>query len=1140
MILTRYIADRFRLLTACLMALSALWSCTDKYLYDPYIIPDGVANLTCQLVCEAPAAAALGGRTPGNEINDFKRLDVLIYDADDNLYRHYSTTATAEYDPETGGTGPFKLENYAYKVDGNKDTAEDAKPSDSDEVPTAHASFDIKRLPFGKYHIYAVANTDFPADFDFADLEKVKKYKLGWNASSIAANGQMFGYFTPFESQKSEGFDAPEIIVRDSSVKIHSWLKRAVSKVTVAFDGSGLKNGVNVYIQNVTIYDIPKTCYLGAENAPNDTTQLLNRPWVGSVRNANTSSLTYSADGQVTAGYRTITNPEQQYESGLWVNKVYKPNTSYHAANAQSLFFFENIQGDKSEEGKNDIYYNKEQQEPYTEDGVGKNINYPYENGDSINDYKDRVPCGTYIEVEAYYISNSFENTSHGPIKYRFMLGKDTRYDYNAQRNYHYKLTLGFRGWANQPDWHIIYNEDDPGIEVGPTVRVSYLYNTPATLPVKLNGTPKSLKLEIVENNWAPIDEDTDVVPSQVVASEPAQFQFKWARNVYNAGWDGVTRPWLGFLALQVKGNSPKDIATDILNTAAYNFDKGLSVQTTLNTDYYKKEGQNERTFSAADLDYGKHEVSGAANNNWEVNHIVDTKGNVSQKSRMVLIPIWTRPKSMIYGSGFSGNNPYEYYSRKAKIKLTGIFEDPSSPTGEKEVIEYCTVYQVPRVVNPKGIWRSLERSENFSVTLMTAVNSNGQSDYRKLVSKGPWRAYIEAPAQTKIGIVKNSATEGYASEKGDTIYGYDGSNVEFDVTFPGSEASAVIHVDYHNNNCVHKILVRQGTASTVELGDGVTWYPYTLYGARWLSDGSVGDGFTDTYTAEFTKHPLVIGSLFRRGKQSLGIRQWNNDRPNLGFMKGPDGASFSCRNYSDGWRNYNRTWDQINYRDDYNNSGNNRQRTLGTFDGQYKVATLDDYQKLTAASEFAFGIFYSDGATKTQRSYSAATGLTDYNNTGTFDGHPEYGARAVVAYNATSGKQVIFPIGGTGAGRRKGNTMHRNNGQYVFLPDTLPDGKNYRWENSYFYGMLQYGDVCELLSASSQADGNWWRPVCYNLPINPGVIYWIDQFVNANNNTSIENNCLGWDINFFNFDFSPYTANNYMDACPIKLVVKK
>jgi AGZA family xanthine/uracil permease-like MFS transporter len=67
--------------------------------------------------------------------------------------------------------------------------------------------------------------------------------------------------------------------------------------------------------------------------------------------------------------------------------------------------------------------------------------------------------------VKAHYENKNEEIVSSGDITYRFMLGKDITIDYNAERNYHYKLTLFFKYDANDVDWRIEYKEE-PGIYV--------------------------------------------------------------------------------------------------------------------------------------------------------------------------------------------------------------------------------------------------------------------------------------------------------------------------------------------------------------------------------------------------------------------------------------------------------------------------------------------------------------------------------------------------------------------------------------------------------------------------------------------------------------------------------------------------
>ena len=46
------------------------------------------------------------------------------------------------------------------------------------------------------------------------------------------------------------------------------------------------------------------------------------------------------------------------------------------------------------------------------------------------------------------------------------MLGKDVTSDFNAERSNHYKVTLKFRNNANDPDWHIVYEPEQPEITI--------------------------------------------------------------------------------------------------------------------------------------------------------------------------------------------------------------------------------------------------------------------------------------------------------------------------------------------------------------------------------------------------------------------------------------------------------------------------------------------------------------------------------------------------------------------------------------------------------------------------------------------------------------------------------------------------
>ena len=73
------------------------------------------------------------------------------------------------------------------------------------------------------------------------------------------------------------------------------------------------------------------------------------------------------------------------------------------------------------------------------------------------------------------------------------MLGKNVTTDYNAERNHHYKLTLKFKNFANDADWHIDYEEPEPSIQVPEPYYISYLYNHKMMLPVKVNTGGRAL-----------------------------------------------------------------------------------------------------------------------------------------------------------------------------------------------------------------------------------------------------------------------------------------------------------------------------------------------------------------------------------------------------------------------------------------------------------------------------------------------------------------------------------------------------------------------------------------------------------------------------------------------------------------------
>ncbi|MDE5797318.1 MAG: hypothetical protein K2H75_09405 [Muribaculaceae bacterium] len=1092
-------------------------SCADDFPRYETDFPEGEGSLVGTVTFTPTVPTSLGGtRTPGDTIKNINSLCVLVYTADGNLFKRYRQSDLADYTP-----GTYTVSGYDH-LDGT-----DAKP---EETTTAKATFTLLGLPFGKYRIYAVANMgDLTAYDDQIQTEDgLKSISLRWNPNNVPSNNQMFGYFTPAGNMESEGFESKELLIfKSSGTKIHAWLKRAASKVTVAFDPSGLNQDVWIYIKNVTIRDIPKTCYLGKENTPTNVDSLYNhlatpypvpdytKPSAVEVQNTR---FEYNSDG-------LITDPNVHTGSaktdGLELTNSIREAipAEAHDNNAPSLFFYENNQGDKSTRDDKDKF-DKRQQHSGTDDGVGTPIRKDTLN----NDFKDRVPCGTYIEVEAYYISTNPNKVGEGSIKYRFMLGKDVTYNYDAQRNYHFKVTLGFKGWANDPDWHIDFELPEPGIEVPPVFRVSYLYHQKSELPIRILGDCTSLTVTITENNWAPYDSTALAAPYFVPPAETAfepdpVYAFRWNRQAYldsEYRQDGKEDCAFGFLALHLPDRNTTTVSTSF--SAEANEDL---------RNRYRDANEGNRSFTRDELSVGSHPQTND-DDSYEVKKIYDDNNKEVSNQKTLMLPVWTRAKTLIEGSGFSGNNPYEGYERKAVLHIKAIFSDGT------EIEKDVTVLQVKRLVNPKGVWREYNRDDAFHVTLLEAASGNDMADFIPFTSQGEWTAFIDAQTDTqnKFSISPSSSTVGY--QKGDTIHGYTGSyidfNINFDVSVGASESQcAIVKVLYHGNQCLHKILVRKGYHAPITMG-GKRWSSFSLYQAT-PTGGT--DGVSDTYAAVLTKNPLMLGSMFRRGIQSRGILVRNNmdsvlvNGFGLGPFMAPGNRTFEVARKTNNQSEWDRqTWTQIGFRNDVRTT-----RTLGTFtaeDGQrYRVPTYQDFKDLTDNAEFGFGVVYGSAATAPKTKANEAYGLIDPNNEGLFN--DERGMRGVIVYERTTGNQIFFPIGKYGTGRRNNFILTGNNA-----------------------GQLRYGDVNYLLTIARNS-ANLYRPVPYNLMVQSGNIYWIDQYRYPVPDTPPSGpgvtddditvyyrgyGCLGWDMNYFNFDFNPYTANNWRDACPIKFIL--
>lgn len=402
------------------LMIATVTGCYDEFMKEE-IIGEGKASISATLDFKPMSSALSRTRAAGDALKDICSLHVLLYDKDKNL------------------KNKWKIEGYSVSDENRTDNDAEANPNGEHhtaETTTKRATFKLpEEISFGKYYMYAVANIpDLLTAYSDAikTVDGLKNIPLVWDSENVANNGQMIGFFTK-SSVPALSADDESFVVNEKSVKLHAWLRRAASKVTIAYDGTNLNDNVSIYIMAASIKDIPKSCPLGTENTPGHIDSLIHD---GGIIKYFEGDVQPGLDNFITQYKAVVTN--------------HAPTLTYgnHGETTESLFFYENRQG----AGEN--MPNKRQDA----NGDGK-LDYPGLPGDDTYRLKDDVPYGSYIEVDAIYRSENPGKPGVGIIKYRFMLGQDVEKDYNATRNCHYKLTLKFKGYGNDVDWHIEYKQ---------------------------------------------------------------------------------------------------------------------------------------------------------------------------------------------------------------------------------------------------------------------------------------------------------------------------------------------------------------------------------------------------------------------------------------------------------------------------------------------------------------------------------------------------------------------------------------------------------------------------------------------------------------------------------------------------------
>lgn len=1131
----------FRYITRILpvLAIAALaGACQDDRLgFSDEELRDGVVNLSLEASFSPFAAGKLSRASnamDGDGMKDIIDMVILVYDRDGNLLPKFTQKVEAT-----------KIKN-AQSVDRDPENASNGTLAESSTLSVKN--IDLK-LPFGQYYIIAVANlgkavSDTKSTYEVLTteggeyakaaktLDGLRNIRVGWSVGpdNYSKNSAMLGYFDEEDASSPRAESAfSTVTVNRPGMKLRAWLRRCASKITIDFNGSQLRDNVYVYIKSAKIYDIPKTCTLGFGKGIAST---VDETAVSADYN-NRATAYSDLENHIYENNWTSTNGRTYPENGQYIeygegddyhnwpcitkgdsvitDKASGMAIDFHKEESPALFFYENMQGDAP--------YGKIPVPDLNDGGVYENDpKYPH-------NFKDAVEFGTYIEVEGFYHSDANGNISEGPIKYRFMIGKDVDKNCDAERNYHYKLTLCPRGNGNDYDWHIDFNEESGFIVPNPWY-VSYVYNHKSVMPFKYIP-PEDYELveitaEIIQNPWYSCElKDKDGNPAS--NTDPDAFiKKKVPDNEKNGPYlESTKNDYTGNGFLSLRDTSTKTVITN--DDAGGDF-KGYLVDTSKVANQRYFEGMLENTVNRSKRTYtiGKSTVEDVSNTEREKYSYDFDREKVSFQ-----IPLFTRAKVMIKQTGYTGNNPYVGQQRIAKLQLTAKIRKIDDHSTIDYVTQNVNVIQVRRVVNPKGVYRSADNFDPFHVTLMW-LDGNKSENFTPVESYGPWRAEI-------IGDDNFITLNGKK-----TVSGHTGENIDFTIRFNrlggSGNKNAIVRVLYHNYTCTHLIFVRRGL-DPQSLGDVGYEYTGTTGGKPvggnkkatiWSSFNMIGK---DTEATD----PRDEGSLFKFGNADEPIDAINN-----AYYKMVNGEKVEDYHIPADDDFLSQTpekfvifgkgpmsWTQI---------GHNANGFARYADSEIrKCATMRDFEQLylTDNHEFGYGVLYADGATETQVRYNDAYGWhrDDPDKTN----RDKKGMRGMFAYywdkdeTSTSiynGRSVFFPIGRSSFGHRKEGSKN--------------------WSGALTELALQKGILRYACSRGVYADMfELTAPLFASMYIRPGAIYYARKILGKSegmqwDKTFYEGNAYGLDINYFTLDVNAiYDSNiaNGADACFVRCV---
>lgn len=1059
------------------------------------------------------------------------------------------------------------------------ETSENRTVTDtSNGQPTTETSSIRRRyrleLPTGNFYVYAVANMGlYPDDNttnkttlqELTDIgvrnmtrEEFRQHRRVWNELNFRNNSEMAGICTVGQLPGGSVYSgmSESAIYLHPGISLHCWLRRLASKVTVDFDATRLDPSTTIYIKEIRVKDIAYDCSLVANN-----TATTNWEQPGGIRNDDGHGIRlcaneYAYPGEekeghkhwpyLTAGVPTLQDLVKSFDANTDTSLNDQKGTLEsigHLNSSPCIFFYENMQGKDSSKPKlADI----DKTEDNPDGGADGEIDSPNSYLPTDPNYKDQMPAGTYVEVAAYYHSLAAGNEGEGNIYYRFMLGKDVIDDYNVERNYHYKLTLSFEGYANDVDWHIEYDRELQPFSMPDEYYISYGYNEMMEFPISIYGELENgiITAEITRNDWEPSLMWEDKHPatfSNGIAMyspyESGDIAYPDTKHVslgflslrkpqndvigasYTAGTGAneshpyLLKVWNG-AALDV-GDKSRDKHTEdpILYNTVYNNVTGYTNKRSLGYRvYYFKDLDSKES---GDYTYGEEtrpEYSDKEDGGFRV-HTKKKNLNSETETRQstFYIPMYTRERNICTKTGYTGENPYTNYQRRATVRFRFTVVDKNG--NKTQVNEERPIVQVVKLGNPMGIWRAWNSAAPFDVQLKY-LNVDGTTFSDLTSHEGGWSAEVEQGADW---ILLNGGRKKITGDKDSKIhFTYRPIGV---LANENQVRCGIITVRYHNFSCIHKIFVRQGYAPLKINTDGAAYHTGNLVTA-------------DTEA----ENPCDEGSLFRAGNldQPIDAESNVNDRYPWAKVTPDMYLDHSKTPLKIAGKNEYLIWDSIKSIGD--NTNLKWPSTITLKDGRVgKIMSIANIVKMrdgndgnTERTRYQFGVLYSDKATSTGNTVQQAWYYKQHDPS-----THSYGMRGCFVYNNDDGRQIFFPIGASGCGKRKALRNTRS----------LVGELGWAAYPEIGTGVVRYSTA---RMTYMKTDKPSCLPLLWDIFRSDGANYWADQVADEEGHPDRPRR-TSLDLNYKTFDFSTLGEelfggggtgpNNQSDACFIRLI---